>query len=138
MNTEILNFHLNCPFNFSINDILILLNTPKKPADNSFTFHPHFITHNSSQYPFSKKDLKRAFLLKYIILLLRYDCWCISLLYRHWNFEQEKDNSNVDNKCFCNQKHKSVVCKSHLFAQSVHKDQARFKWWPITKHNFHI
>ena len=97
------------------------------PQKTSWTNCLHF-THtswNTTQVatPFSKKkDLKRAFLLKYNILLHRYDYWCISLLYCHWNFEQEKDNSNVDNKCFCKQKHKSVDCKSHLFAQSVHKD----------------
>ena len=96
VNTEILSFHLNCPFNFLINDILILLKTPKKQLYISPTLYN---TQLKSLLHFQKKIWKEL-LLKYIILLYQYDCWSISLLYRHWNFEQEEDNSNVYDKCF--------------------------------------
>ena len=44
---------------------------------------PKFQFPNTVKKKLAKKDQKREFLLKYIIFLLLYDCWCISFLYCH-------------------------------------------------------
>ena len=46
-----------------------------------FAWHPQFQFPNAVKKKSAKKDLKRAFLLKYIIFLHLYDCWCISPSY---------------------------------------------------------
>ena len=49
-----------------------------------FAWHPQFPFPNAVKKKFKKKkDLKRTFLLKYIIFLHLYDCWCISFQYCH-------------------------------------------------------
>ena len=61
--------------------VLSFYSTPQKMAENVFTLHSHFITHNTSHYSlyvFAKKDL-----LTYIIYLHRYNCWCICFLHCH-------------------------------------------------------
>ena len=78
------NFHLSSQSN--INDVVILLQTT---ADNSwhlFTFQFPLTFHNNTTcYNFicKKKIWKEHFLLKYIIFMHLYNCWCISFLYRH-------------------------------------------------------
>ena len=52
----------------------------QKTTECLFTLHSHFTTHKLILH-FVKKDLKSAFLPKYIICLHRNDCWCISFLY---------------------------------------------------------
>ena len=59
--------------------MLSFYSTPKKQLYTSLTFHN---AQHKSLLHFVKKELKRAFLPKYIIFLHRYDCWCISLPFK--------------------------------------------------------
>ena len=78
------NFHLSSQSN--INDVVILLQTT---ADNSwhlFTFQFPLKFHNNTTCNYSickKKIWKEHFLLKYIVFMHLYHCWCISFLYCH-------------------------------------------------------
>ena len=101
-------------------------------SKNSWTFvytSLTFYTQHKLLLHFVKKDLKRAFLPRYIIFLHLNDCWCISFLYCCKNVAAEICRKNVAAEIFSESSSTTEIIFWNLegnFRIALKKDETKY------------